>query len=118
MADDRPSGQLTSREPTVEDQRDLCRELTDLGAKSVVLAGFPIRVVDKILVNVMQSAGGIAYGEAAADLVIHQVDGVSIPSASPRLLWRMKIVAHREKDASDLVFLRDWFSQYGEEPPA
>lgn len=118
VADDRPSDELTSLEPTVEDQRDLCRELTDLGAKSVVVAGFPIRVVDKILVNVMRSAGGIAYGEAAADVVIHQVDGVSIPSASPRLLWRMKIVTHREKGASDLVFLRHWFSQHGEEPPA
>lgn len=52
-----------------------------------------------------------------ADVVVHQVDGVSIPFASPRLLWRMKIVTHREKDAADLVFLRHWFSQHGEEPP-
>ena len=50
----------------------------------------------------MRSAGGIDYAEAAADVVIHQVDGVSIPFASPRLLWRMKIVTHREKDAADL----------------
>ncbi len=38
---------------------------------------------------------------------------MSIPFASPRLLWR----THREKDASDLVFLRQWFSERGEEPP-
>jgi len=31
----------------------------------------------------MRSAGGIDYAEAAADVVIHQVDGVSIPFASP-----------------------------------
>jgi hypothetical protein len=76
-----------------------------------------IRVADEILVDVMRSAGGIAYAEAAADVVVHQIDDVSIPFASPRLLWRMKSVTHREKDASDLVFLRHWFSQRGEEPP-
>ena len=65
----------------------------------------------------MRSAGGIDYVEAAADVVMHHVDGVSIPFASPRLLWRMKSVTHREKDAADLVFLRHWFSQHGEEPP-
>jgi hypothetical protein len=45
------------------------------------------------------------------------VDGVPIPFASPRLLWRMKAVTHREKDAPDLLFLRQWFTQHGEEPP-
>jgi len=29
----------------------------------------------------------------------------------------MKIVTHREKDAADLVFLRYWFAERGEEPP-
>lgn len=33
------------------------------------------------------------------------------------LLWRMKAVTHRAKDAGDLVFLRQWFAQRGEEPP-
>jgi Nucleotidyl transferase of unknown function (DUF2204) len=76
-----------------------------------------IRVADEILVDIMRSAGGVDYAEAVAEVVIHHVDGVSIPFASPRLLWRMKIVTHREKDAADLVFLRHWFSQRGEEPP-
>jgi hypothetical protein len=71
MADDRPSTpELESREPTVEDLRDLCREAQ-----------------------------------------------VPIPFASPRLLWRMKTVTHREKDAADLVFLRYWFAERGQEPP-
>ena len=169
MADDHSSDELTSREPIVEDLRELCRALNDRGAKYVVVGGFAIRaagyvrstmdidvivaadrenqarvfaalatlpdhaarelqpgelqqydvirVADEIVVDVMRSAGGIDYAEAAADVVIHQVDGVSIPFASPRLLWRMKVVTHREKDASDLVFLRHWFSQHGEEPP-
>lgn len=30
---------------------------------------------------------------------------------------RMKVNTHREKDAGDLVFLRYWFSEHGQEPP-
>ena len=75
-------------------------------------------MADEILVDLMRSAGGIEYAEAAMDVVVREVDGVPIPFASPRLLWRMKAVTHREKDASDLVFLRHWFSQHGEEPPS
>ena len=170
MADDRPSDALEAREPTVEDLRDLCRELNQRGAKYVVVGGFAIRaasyirstmdvdlivaadaenearvfaalatlpdqaaselhpgelqqytvirVADEILVDLMRSAGGIDYAEAAKDVVVHEVDGVPIPFASPRLLWRMKAVTHREKDALDLVFLRQWFVQHGEEPPS
>ncbi len=170
MADDRPSDELESREPTVEDLRDLCRELNERGARYVVIGGFAIRaanyirrtmdvdlivaadaenearvfaavatlpdhaalelqpgelqvhnvirVADEIVVDLMRSAGGIDYAEAARDVVVRVVDGVAIPFASPRLLWRMKVVTHREKDAPDLVFLRHWFAQRGEEPPS
>ena len=76
-----------------------------------------IRVGDEILVDLMRSAGGNDYAEAAKDVVIREVDGVPIPFASPRLLWRMKVVTHREKDAGDLVFLRHWFAERGETPP-
>lgn len=57
------------------------------------------------------------HAEAAGDVVVREVQGVAIPFASPRLLWRMKVVTHREKDAADLVFLRYWFQQRGQEPP-
>jgi hypothetical protein len=169
MADDRPLEELESREPTVEDLRNLCRELNQRGAKYVVVGGFAmraanynrrtmavdllvaadaenesrvfsalstlpdnavrelrpgelqqynvIRVADEILVDLMRSAGGIDYAGAAKDVVVREVDGVPIPFASPRLLWRMKAVTHREKDAGDLVFLRQWFAERGEEPP-
>lgn len=76
-----------------------------------------IRVCDEIVVDLMHTAGGIGYAEAAKDVVIHEVDGVPIPFASPRLLWRMKASSRREKDAADLVFLRRWFAERGEEPP-
>src|SRR4051812_19270469 len=76
-----------------------------------------IRVADEILVDLSRSAGGIEYAEAARDVVIHAVEGVPIPFASPRLLWRMKAATHREKDALDLLFLRQWFAERDEEPP-
>lgn len=171
VADDRPPGSedLESREPTLEDLRDLCRELNQRGARYVVIGGFAIRaagynrrtmdvdlmvaadreneqlvfdalatlpdqavrelqcgdlqqyavirVADEILVDLMTSAGGIDYAQASRDVVTHNLDGVPVPFASPRLLWRMKIVTHREKDAGDLVFLRYWFSERGEVPP-
>jgi len=76
-----------------------------------------IRVADEIVVDLMRTAGGIDYAEAAKHVVISEVDGVPIPFASPRLLWRMKVVTHRERDAGDLVFLRHWFTERREEPP-
>ena len=119
MADDHPSkGDLESREPTVEDLRDLCRELNQRGAKYVVIGGFAIRAA-----NYNRRTMGVDL-IVAADLeneakvvVVREVDGVPIPFASPRLLWRIKAVTHREKDAGDLVFLRHWFAERGEEPP-
>lgn len=170
MEDDRASpSELEPREPTVEDLRDLCRELNQRGALYVIVGGWAmraagynrrtmdvdlivandqtnesrvfsalatlpdnavrelqpgelqqynvIRVADEILVDLMCSAGGIDYAEAAKDVVIREVQDVAIPFASPRLLWRMKVVTHREKDAGDLVFLRHWFQLQGQEPP-
>lgn len=77
-----------------------------------------IRVADEIVVDLMCSAAGIGYAEAALDTVVREVNGVAIPFASPRLLWRMKVSTHREKDAGDLVFLRHWFAARGQTPPA
>lgn len=48
MADDHPSDDLESREPTVEDLRDLCRELNLRGARYVVIGGFAIRAASYI----------------------------------------------------------------------
>ena len=77
-----------------------------------------IRIGDEIMVDLLRSAGGIDYAEAAKHIVVHELGGVPIPFASPRLLWRFKAVTHRDKDAGDLAFLRRWFAERGEEPPA
>jgi hypothetical protein len=71
-----------------------------------------VRVGDEICVDLMASACGIRYEEAIQDSIIRTVDGVPIPFASPRLLWRMKEKTHRVKDQADLLFLRQ---QYGDE---
>jgi len=76
-----------------------------------------VRVGDEILVDLMRSAGGIDYAEAEKHVVMRELGGVRIPFASPPLLWRMKAVTHREKDFGDLVFLRQWFAERGEQPP-
>lgn len=69
-----------------------------------------VRVADEIVVDLMASACGIGYEEAIRDSVVRTIDGVPIPFASPRLLWRMKETTHREKDAADLLFLRQQYS--------
>lgn len=70
-----------------------------------------VRVADEIVVDLMKSASGIDYQEAAKEVVIREVQGVPIPFASPRLLWRMKKNTNREKDAADLVFLRQQYPE-------
>ena len=76
-----------------------------------------VRVGDEILVDLMRSAGGIDYAAAEKHTITRELGSVPIPFASPHLLWRMKVVTHREKDARDLLFLRQWFAERGEEPP-
>lgn len=76
-----------------------------------------VRIADEVLVDLLVSPAGIRYEEASADIIWHELDGVKIPFASPRLLWRMKARTHRDKDAGDVFFLRHWFSERGEQPP-
>lgn len=118
MANDHTTTDLESREPTLGDLCALCRELNARGARYVVIGGFAIRVADEIVVDLMKSAGGIDYRAALPEVVTVEVEGVLIPFASPRLLWRMKVVTGREKDAGDILFLREWFAARRETPPS
>ena len=76
-----------------------------------------VRIADEIVIDLMQAACGIEYAEAAKDIVIRELQGVPIPFASPRLLWRMKVHTNREKDRPDLQFLRQLFAETGEPEP-
>ncbi len=64
-----------------------------------------VRVADEIVVDLMKTACGIEYEEASRLSNPAVIDGVTIPFASPRLLWRMKQTL-RDKDRMDLAFLR------------
>ncbi len=70
-----------------------------------------VRVGDEICVDLMASACGIDYEEASKDQIIREIDGVPIPFASPRMLYRMKVNTHREKDRADLLFLREHYPE-------
>ena len=76
-----------------------------------------VRIADEIVVDLMKSAGGIEYAEASKEVVVRMIRGVAIPFASPELLWKMKRLTYREKDAGDLLFLRKYFEARGEHPP-
>jgi hypothetical protein len=71
-----------------------------------------VRVADEIVVDLMKSGCGVDYAEAIRDVVYREVDGVRIPFASPKTLWRMK-QTHREKDIPDRLFLRKLLEAQG-----
>ena len=76
-----------------------------------------VRVCDEITVDLMAKACGHDY-ESAKNLISPVVvDGVTIPFASPILLWKTK-QTFREKDQIDRVFLRKLLEDRGEWPVA
>jgi hypothetical protein len=96
---------------SAENVQSLKRALADLPDRAVLDMAdsdldryVVVRVADEIVVDLMKAAGGIAYEEAARDVELVTIDGVSIPFASPALLWRTKQTM-REKDRLDRSFL-------------
>ena len=64
-----------------------------------------VRVGDEFVVDLMKAACGVEYAEAVQDVSQVDVQGVMIPFANPKLLWRLK-QTYREKDAWDRAFLK------------
>ena len=72
-----------------------------------------VRVADEIVVDLMRSACGIEHAEASEMTVEVEIDGVSIPFANARLLWRTKDT-FRDKDKVDRAFLAQLLAGRGE----
>jgi len=68
-----------------------------------------VRVNDGFTVVLSHTVSGIDFAQAEEEIVFREIDGVQIPLASPRLLWRMKRTTHRLKDQGDPYFLRPQF---------
>jgi hypothetical protein len=65
------------------------------------------------VVDLMKSACGIDYTAAVPLVDVVEIQGVPIPFASPRLLWRTKQTL-RDKDKVDLAFLARLLERRGE----
>ncbi len=63
-----------------------------------------VRVADEIVVDLMGRACGLTYADVAADMTLREIEGVSIPVASPASLIRTKDT-YRPQDAIDRAFL-------------
>ena len=63
-----------------------------------------VRVADEVVVDLMRSACGVEYAEAATAIESAVLQGVAVPFASPELLLKLKRTV-REKDAVDRQFL-------------
>jgi hypothetical protein len=72
-----------------------------------------VRVADEFVVDLMKSAGGVDYAAAVPLVDVVEIQGVPIPFASPRLLWRTKQTL-RDKDKVDLAFLARLLESRGE----
>ena len=93
--------ELEPRAPTLDDLSNICGILNELGAIYIV-----VRIGDEITVNLMASAGGYDYDAVSEGQIIREVNGVPIPFTSPKMLYKMKELTHREKDRGGLQFLR------------
>jgi hypothetical protein len=69
-----------------------------------------VRVADEIVVDLMKSACGVEYAEAACSIERAFIHGVEVPFASPVLLLKLKRT-EREKDAIDRRFLEMLIAQ-------
>jgi len=63
-----------------------------------------VRVADEFVVDLLKTAGGISFPEAATLVDLVTLEEVSIPFANAELLWRTK-QGPREKDRLDRQFL-------------
>lgn len=64
-----------------------------------------VRIADEVVVDLMSSACGIHFEQAANMVEVAEIEGVPIPFANPELLLKTKQTV-REKDEIDRLFLK------------
>ncbi len=93
----------------VEKVREALSVLPDQAVREVQPADLEryvvVRVADEVVVDLMKSACGVEYAEAARSVEWATLHGVEVPFASPALLLKLKRTV-REKDAVDRRFLQ------------
>lgn len=97
-------------EPNIQAVKRAMATLPDnaaaLIADNEILEYQVVRVADEIVVDLLGSACGVSYSDAASGgIETFKVQGVEIPVAGKELLIRMKDTI-RESDAMDVRFLR------------
>jgi len=65
-----------------------------------------VKIADEFVVDLMGRACGIDFASAKDDVEYVIINGVSIPFATPSLLWKLKQTG-REKDELDRMYLRE-----------
>jgi hypothetical protein len=80
------------------------RAIDELGPDEDLRQWVVVRVNDEITVDLMTSACGVTYTEAAGGLLMRAIGGVEIPFANRDLMIRLK-QGNREKDRIDLEYL-------------
>ncbi len=71
-----------------------------------------VRVGDEVLIALMKSGCNVTYSEAVKDAFTAHIEGVPVPFASPKTLWRMKQTL-RAKDEPDRLYLRQLLEAQG-----
>ena len=100
LIDDAPDNVARVRQALSVLADNAAAEVADLDVRTHTV----VRVVDEVIIDLMGRACGIAYSEAIADAEAREIDGVSVPLASPATLIRTKNT-YRPQDAIDRAFL-------------
>ena len=108
---------IDASEENVERVKSGLMVLPDGAARQVLagdlLAYVVVRVADEVVVDLMASACGLDYQAAASDVELVNLQGVTIPFASARLLLAMKQTV-RAKDVLDREFLTRLLGEAGD----
>jgi hypothetical protein len=71
-----------------------------------------VRVGDEVLIDLMKKSCDVTYSEAAKDAMVFSIEGIPVPFASPKTLWRMKQTV-RAKDVPDRIYLKQLLEAQG-----